>query len=362
MKDAMKTCIQDSQWPDSTYLLEEILVACEDATSGMGVFAFASAPGVKLLLRDPEFSRFLSKSPFELVVGVDAITDINALDAISATAGEHPNLTPRVFLGSMPGSVFHPKMCWFRHPSGGVCLVGSGNLTPGGLRGNCEAFSIARLTTVQLRTLQRKWNSWSRFHESDLLPVDDPRVRRRARENARRNRAQTRPQRNILVEDRNGNISVGPATTDATAVLIAEIPRGGNRWNQANFDIDTFSGFFGAKPGRTQRIMLTHVDTRGLTGPPEVRPSVAVKSHNYRFELEAASDLQYPSRGRPIAIFVRVATRTFRYRLLMPGTGSHRLASEYLKRRCPYEARRVRRLLTNVRALGRVTFFRGLGG
>jgi len=355
----MKTCIQDSQWPDSTYLLEEILQACESATSGIGAFAFASAPGVKLLLRDPDFLRFLSTSPFELIVGLEAITDTKALDAIADCAAQHPNLTPRVFLDNTSGTFFHPKMCWFRHPPGGVCIVGSGNLTPGGLRGNCEAFSAARLTPVQTRNLQRSWSSWSRFHASDLLLLNDPSVRKRARENAKWNSAHKRPKRDILIEDRQGNIAVGPATNHAT-VLIAEIPRGGDRWNQANFDKETFCSFFGATPGHTQRIMLTHVDTQGLTGPPEVRPSVAVKSHNYRFELEAASNLAYPARGRPIAIFVRVATRTFRYRLLMPGTQAHRLASEYLTRWCPSEAGRVRRLRTNVRALARATFFKGL--
>lgn len=118
-------------------------MACEHAAGGVGAFAFASAPGVKLLLRDADFSHSLSTSPFDLVVGVDLITDIKALDAISACASDHPNLLPRVFLGSMPGGLFHPKMCWFCHPAGGVCVMGSGNLTPGGLRSNCEAFCIA---------------------------------------------------------------------------------------------------------------------------------------------------------------------------------------------------------------------------
>ncbi len=43
-------------------------------------------------------------------------------------------------------------------------------------------------------------------------------------------------------------------------VLIAEIPRSGNRWKQANFDIDTFQNFFGATPGdNSQRILLRNI-------------------------------------------------------------------------------------------------------
>ena len=53
-------------------------------------------------------------------------------------------------------------------------------------------------------------------------------------------------------------------------------------------------------------------------GDPEVRPSVDVKSRNYRIELGLASGLDYPENGRPIGLFLRIGLRQFRYRLLMP--------------------------------------------
>ena len=359
-KQDVKTCLQDPQWPDSTYLLEEILVACEGASSGVGAFAFVSAAGVNLLLDDPQFSLFLSSAPFELILGMDAITDTKALDAVQTKVTAHPNLKARAFLGTAPGSLFHPKMCWFKHPSGCVCLAGSGNLTPGGLRGNCEFFSVVKFTQEQMRAFDRMWRSWFDFHASALLPLDHPDVRKKALENEKLKSLVKKQQKEVLVEGRNGRIAVGPALREDAKVLIAEIPRGGSRWNQANFDLETFQGYFGASPGHTQRIMLTHVDMRGRMGPQEVRPSVAVKSHNYRFELEAASGLPYPPRRRPIAVFVRVATRTFRYRLLMPGTQGYRETREYLKTHGSQQAHRVRRLLTNVRALRGAAFFRKL--
>ena len=356
----VKTCIQDPQWPDSTYLLEEILVACEGASGGVGTFAFASAAGVNLLLDDPQFSLFLSSAPFELILGMDAITDTKALDAVRTKVTAHPDLTARAFLGTAAGSLFHPKVCWFKHPFGCVCLAGSGNLTAGGLRGNCECFSVVKFKQEQMRAFDLMWRSWFDFHASELLPLDHPDVRKKALENERLKSVIEKQQKEILVEDRNGRIVVGPAPRADAKVLIAEIPRGGSRWNQANFDLETFQGYFGASPGHTQRIMLTHVDMQGRMGPQEVRPSVAVKSHNYRFELDAASGHPYPSRGRPIAVFVRVATRTFRYRLLMPGTQAYRETSEYLKTHGSEQAYRVRRLLTNVHALRGATFFRKL--
>ncbi len=357
---SLHTCIQDPAWPDSSYLLEEILIASQGATSGAGAFAFASEAGIKLLFHDSDFQKFLSKYPFHLTIGVDAITDTKALKAISSCVAENQNLKARVFWGPVPGTIFHPKLCWFRSRLRAKALVGSGNLTAGGLRGNCEAFSVAELTATQLASWETKWTTWSEFHKSDFLALDDPRVVKQAGQNAIANAKTPKTTNQILIEEEDGKISVGRSRHDSDAVLIAEIPRGGSRWNQANFNLETFRGFFGASPGRTQRIILTHVDTDGALGEQEIRPSVSVKSNNHRFELEAASGLEYPTKGRPIAVFVRVATRTFRYRLLMPGDSAYRRAAAYLAQNVEQEGSQMRRLVTSVKTVRTETFLRNL--
>jgi hypothetical protein len=353
-------CFQDPEWDESSYLLEEILLASKGAISGIGLFAFASAAGINLLLRDPDFVKFLSKASFDLIIGIDAITDTNALDALSANVVLHPNLRPRVFFGSLPGSIFHPKLCWFRQSTYGTCLVGSGNLTAGGLRGNYEAFSLCSMSRREMHASDEMWKVWSACHATKLFPLDNPGVRRKAAENARTNRRQRRKQHEILVEGKGGSVSVGRPKSTGAKVLIAEIPRSGSRWNQANFDLNTFTRYFGATPGKTQRIILTHIDAAGLSGPQEIRPSVSVKSHNYRFELEAAANLNYPSKGRPIAVFAKVATRTFRYRLLMPGTKLHSAASRFLDQNEAVKPGQVRRALTTIERVRKVPFFRRL--
>jgi len=104
--------------------------------------------------------------------------------------------------------------------------------------------------------------------------------------------------------------------------LFAEIPRSGNRWNQANFDVGTFESFFGATAGdNSQRILLRNVESAKVLGDIEIRPSVSVRSRNYRFELEAAAGLTYPDTGRPVGIFIRLSTRMFIYRIYMPNMG-----------------------------------------
>ncbi len=353
-------CIQDPEWSESRYLIEEVIAASKNALSGVGAFAFASAGGINLLFQDHDFVKFLARAPFDLVIGIDAITDLKALDRLLELTDIHQNLKPRAFLGSVSGTIFHPKMCWFRHSSRGICLVGSGNLTPGGLRGNYEAFSVASISRADLLLSDELWKAWTRFHSAKLLPLDHPDVRRKAKENEKKRSRLTSRQREVLIEADDGTVSVGRPKGKSTEVPIAEIPRSGSRWNQANFDMGTFRSFFGATPGRTQRVMLTHIDSDGTPGAQEVRPSVSVKSHNYRFELEAGANLAYPSKGRPIGIFVKVATRTFRYRLLMPGSHNHKAASDFLDQRGSQKTGQVRRLLTNINVVRRFPFFRKL--
>ena len=101
--------------------------------------------------------------------------------------------------------------------------------------------------------------------------------------------------------------------------LLLRFPRAAARWNQANFNLGTFRSFFQMTPGQLHRAVLYPVTASGTVGTPEIRPGVSVKSHNYRVELGLAAGIPYPSRSRPIAVFVRIGTRRFRYRLFLPG-------------------------------------------
>lgn len=345
----MKLSIQDPAWSKSDYLLERIIEASNVASRGGAAFAFASLGGVNLLLGDAEFRRFLARSPFDLVIGVDAVTTLAALDLLSEFVNAHQKLSVRVFMSEAGHSLFHPKFCWFHGPQGSA-LVGSGNLTAGGLRGNREAFAVLPLDKKSQIEVQDQWNSWTEFNAPQLYSTSNPAARQRAGKNKEGDlfihEGQT-----LINEDSKGKISVRKPQHVGTSVLIAEIPRSGNRWNQANFDLETFQNFFGATLGHTQRIILTHVDSDGTEGHEEIRPSVAVSSQNYRFELEAGAGLAYPNRKRPIGVFVRAATRTFRYRLLMPGTVGHSIAETYLIENCPNRGHRVGRHVASLVSL-----------
>jgi len=330
--------LQAPTQPAATTLHEEILTAASRSDYGAAVFSYATRDGITLLLGDEAIAPLLASGQFELIVGVDDVTDTRAIEALEAIRREIPGLSVRAFFHQIPDATFHPKFCWFGGRRSGTLIVGSGNLTGRGLRRNWEAFTTTRLDIAALRQLRLQWERWKASHAQLLLPIDDPRVVDQARRNA------IRPHRARPPADQ----VQPPVPLPAYSVLVAEIPRAKTRWNQANFDLATFRGFFGAEPGQLHRIVLQHVNPDGSLAEIENRPAVSVASHNYRFELAPGRGLPYPDAGRPIGVFVRVGPRTFTYRLAMPNDPDYLCITQFLAERWNGPASRLRRISTDV--------------
>lgn len=315
--------IQDPTVPFSYSLHEALLQACSGAQNGGGAYAFISQDGVKLLLEDEVFKRFVELGSFKLIVGIDQITNENALQKLRELRDLYKGLEIEVFYHTIDSSLFHPKFAWFKNKQGGVLVVGSGNLTASGLRRNWEAFNIIQLSKEELKKVEEDWKKWLDHSIKSLKSIDDQEVIEKAKSNRWKSRIR------IKEDVKAGEVIVEPEVEedikawvfdDSDEYLIAEIPKSGDRWKQANFHKDTFVNFFGAKPGdNSHRVLLRNILNDGSLADIEVRPSVTVRSRNFRFELDAAADLKYPERGgKPLGIFVRVSTRMFLYILAMP--------------------------------------------
>lgn len=294
----------------SGYLLEHLLLESIGALRGGGIFAWANANGVKSLLEDEAFDEFLVAGNFRLFVGTDSITDPPAIKKLIEISTKRPRLDVRAFM-SPTSSLFHPKIAWFEHENHLSLIVGSGNLTMGGLRSNWEAFVLLKLSGEDRANAMAAIEKFLTSVTEHLLPVTDPRVLEQANTNVGNERSLRSTPREV------------PSKVDAASavdeVLIAEIPKSGDRWAQANFDLENYEQFFGAKAGTQRRITLHHVDGGGSIGDVESRPSVEVASQNYRFELAAARGRAYPTGGAPIGVFLRLGTGEFLYSLLFPG-------------------------------------------
>lgn len=324
--------IQDPLSLTSITLHESIIEACQEAIRGGGAFAFVTKEGAELLLLNPTFSEMCVTGSFNLVAGVDEITNTRAIEALERISAELPGLNVKVFLHEYSDTTFHPKFCWFRHERGGVLITGSGNLTLRGLRSNWEAFTVTQLTNIEVDQIETIWNQWNESNSEVLKDLDDEEVIECAADNtieaSRRSRAERTGRERRRRSRRRLPRTQTPILHD---ILVAEIPRASNRWNQANFDQNNFENFFGMTIGIPNIIAtLQHVSDDGSLGEIESRPGVSVRSQNYRIELSAAHGLDYPRTGRPIGIFVRIATRTFQYRLLMPDDPHYRTVADFL--------------------------------
>lgn len=354
--------IQDPTDPASEYLIDTLLEACEGATRGAGAFAFLSTGGVQLFLRDREFADFAEAGTFDLVVGVDAITDLAAVAALEDVQAGLPSLATNVHIPTHPRSIFHPKFAWFEKPGGGVLVTGSGNLTAGGLRWNVEAFTVSTLNTREVRALSAQWDAFKARSAASLFTTDDPMVIARLERNGERRRLERArppgprlprsgeplPAEPLPAEaqaEAAADVDALPTVAPTTEVLVAEIPQSGNRWKQANFSQATFINFFGASTTAARTAYLFHVLADGTVGEQERRPAVVVASRNYRFELDAAAGIDYPAEGRPIGIFVRIATRTFTYMLVLPGDPVHSQLTALLQAEVPNAGRQMRRVV-----------------
>jgi hypothetical protein len=137
-------------------------------------------------------------------------------------------------------------------------------------------------------------------------------------------------------------------------VLVAEIPKAGNRWQQGNFTRAVFERFFGVEVGRRSHVPLQHVGPDGALAPVRERPSVQVRSQNYRFELAGAPRGPYPDSGPPITVFLKSPDGTFLYRVLMPFDAQYGAADWFLAERWNGPARERRRVITTASELRRV--------
>ena len=316
---------QDPASPDTVYLLEAIIDASRGAASCSGIFAFASRGGVDSLIGDPEIQDFLRESPMSLLVGIDAVTTRNTLVRLRELEQELERLDVLIFRNPT-AALFHPKVARFEYPDGRrTMIVGSGNLTPGGLRQNIEAFSVMRAAVGE--TLDA--SSWDRFlseHADDMRAIDESALERAAQNVVRGRRrlrdAEPDPERAPAVAEPAAgslvDVELPVGRTDR--FLVAQIPKAGGRWHQIHFNRDVIENFFRLRHGTSQRVFLVECRQDGTFAEQEVRPCVYSEANkNPKIEIASHHGESYPEAGPPIAIYRELQVRSFAYMLLMPG-------------------------------------------
>lgn len=405
----MTLMIQDPAFSNSMKLGEALIDASKIGIEGAGAFAFVEENGINLFLEDPAFIAYISKYKFQLIIGTDSITDPKAVKKLRDYCQKHKNLNVYAYIHDSRKYLFHPKICWFKTKNGGISIIGSGNLTERGLFHNIEMYSVNELTNQELLDVESRWNDWidESISSNYLFDIDDPIVDHAVNLSATRggkalvtrtNNSTQLPkvltdlyshQPKITSIRKSKKVSANKSSqvpkksskiisqqvphalpvkinqiqnsvwqiNDYDRILVAEVPKSGTRWKQVNFDKDSFQNFFGAVPNGmagTYLILLKEVDNQGNLASTESRPSVSVASHNFRFEVNAATGLPYPNGDkRPLLIFTEVSTRSFLYELIMPGDSRYTEVAKFVSnwKKTNNQNKAVTRIITDVKDL-----------
>lgn len=361
--------------PGARKFLDQMGLVAPGAEEGLGVFAFASAGGVDSFM-DALGLGGTWKTPkkFHLIVGVDAVTNADALlriaDHVKSSGGA---LTAEVFFHGNPWSTFHPKFAMFRSAASLKFLTGSGNLTTRGLGvassamnppGNWEAFIVQECSGHQAANHWSDAQDWIKAERGAkrLRPLNDEDVRLQAMSNGLVRYSVPKPSTVAPLGPAMGGASKPAAKATATAgtpvpkwatqgippvaatkaasspptapaataaalnitpldtldigpdLLIKELSS--NRPGQADVGKDYLENFFGYEAGKSKRIMVQYVSLANIMNPTEEHDLFRNQSKNYRVELGALKDFSYDKAkddGRIITVVARLAPRSFRY-------------------------------------------------
>lgn len=335
----------------STKYLDELILdrlADEQVEAIDGIFAFATVRGVLAVVGDVAFSAYLERGGrFSLLVGLDAITDRGALQVLlEASLRLGGGLVVRAYKNEQSG-LFHPKLLRVKRFDGSIELVvGSGNLTPGGLRSNIEAFASYRGLPGGL--IDGEWDRFLEDHAAEISPIDHDALERGAR-NAERNaaaRAAARTGRakrrgRVREEEPEATTEGGtevelaaessPTPESTDRMLVAYVPKAGGRWHQVHLNVDVIAQFFKARPNSPDRVRLARLEAGGtVVHEPPRRVLLSEANKNHRVEFGAAAGVPYPTSGPPIIVLRELGLRSFNYVMLMPDEPGYEPLSKLL--------------------------------
>ena len=329
-------------------LLTTLLGALPAGSAAGGIFAWTNTYGIAAFLGSDIFQQFIKAHPFALVVGTDSITNEAALDALIELDSRYGQLAVQMFVHDR-NVLFHPKMAWVETSTGVRLLVGSGNLTRGGLQASWEIFTDSALEGEDAETAVTALHDWHREHANYLLDLSDPRVREAVKLNVPSERS-LRQRPKTGAKESAKPITPAPKAISATgnAVLATELPKnrknsaGESMFSQANFTKELFETYFSVENNTTE-LLLVPVDSDGSLGELETRLGRFKEvSVNYYFELAAASGLAHPGVA-PIAVFLRLDTGAYLYLFRLAGEPGFTELSTLLNRFPAAQARQMRR-------------------
>lgn len=314
--------------------------------------AFASGPAVEAL--EPFFDVFLSDGNFiDIIVGVDRNgTTRDAITRLYELQHGYPTqLRSRVFHAPSNVAIFHPKLYLYRAGDRLSAIVGSGNLTLGGLGHNFESLFLYRDISARSSEAKQLLNAWSTFARPHP-PLEKRFLRTLTRDYARELISKLP---NISrIEGPNIRNGVGalwrPISTvplprsraplqkavrvpkkQVRAFLVIDVLTE-TRETQMQLPLAVVEDFFGMGRGEEGHIELSQIRSRHITQPIERQIVKSSGKHQTRL-MRRLEMPQIAGRARPLAaIFLRLTRRQFAVAVVPRQTANYRVINRLLSK------------------------------
>jgi HKD family nuclease len=148
--------------------LQQILKRSNDARIAV---AFVSVGGLRLI-EDSVNVALKSGAHIEFLVGLDfRVTEPDALHTLYKLAQKHTVVTMYCFATTTPAAIYHPKLYLFRESEQVTAIVGSSNLTEGGLKRNVEVNMMIQ-AAIRDEIASEAYEAYNRlkFHPGRVVP------------------------------------------------------------------------------------------------------------------------------------------------------------------------------------------------
>jgi hypothetical protein len=303
--------------PFQEFLLR--LLEDESFTCCNALIAFVTYDGLLRLGPEPGgvLHRFVTTPAKKLhwIIGADTVTTAEALAGLrdmQTLAGAQCLIQ---VLEDPTGRLFHPKVFMFeRSNGGGAVLVGSNNLTPGGLQDNIEtAVLLDDISPEEMESWRQVWLRVSQ--DSRLRPITDDLIVRVRHDRQRRHISRRRIR---ITEETGPEIAQGNPM-----ILIRYIAGAGGRTSQVHFTRHIVERYFGLCPGDGKTINVQMVQPGQSPGHLEVNRRLVFSktNRNPKIEMDGLKDRlpsDYPTDWHAILLVQRVEPGRYRYMTLLP--------------------------------------------
>ncbi|MFC1942530.1 phospholipase D family protein [Chloroflexota bacterium] len=307
-------------------LRDESLVRCT------ALIAFVTYDGLLRLGAEQDGALqniFVSDKELHWIIGADSVTTADALTALKnleEMSGDRCSV--RVLVDPTRG-LFHPKLFIFERVDGsGVVLIGSNNVTPGGLENNVEvAVLLEELSNQEMESWREIWRRASSLG-SVLRPITDDLIAQ-VREERRRQRGARRRRLRVVEENEPLLLQGNPR------ILLRYIAGAGGRTSQVHFSRRIVEEFFSLRPGDVRTITIQMVQPGHSAGRLEVNRRLVFSetNRNPKIEMAGVRDLlpqDYPSGWYAIILIQEIERDRYRYMVLLPADSGYDEVHDYL--------------------------------